>query len=373
MSMSAFPQHEVGGTPAVLDSQQAVLLELLGAAGEEPVSYGELQEAGIELPASVVSTLELAGVPIVLCFLGEARGVGVRLERPFDARCILARTAEAASSPAANPGAGERSRDRVSSVVGGVVGRGWAAVAALIAWAICVGPPAARYAVRWLLLTSRAASGQVRRRAQHALSASVHRAREAVMAVAAWLARVVPPAKHATIGWLSQVAHGARERARSGAAHAERRGRTARVAIARTAAGMPPGIRAGLRWLTGTSHDLAEWLRSSIANTRAARQVSRGNPIQHPRRASSTAYPPGPPLDAAAPLRPPASQQTRNRCLAFSALVAVSGVVLAVVLSNLGASAGGARRLATHRHHSRLAQPNAAPRAPAVRTSGTTK
>jgi hypothetical protein len=324
MSMSAFTQREVGGTPAVLDSQQAVLLELLSAAGKGSVSYGELHEAGIELPASAVSELELAGVPIVRCFLGEARGAGVRLERHFDARCIPARTAEAASSPAANPVAGERSRDRVMSVVGGVVGRGWAAAAALIAWAICVGPPTTRYAVRWLLLTSRAAGEQARRRARHALSAGVHRAREAVVAVAAWLARVVPPATRVTIGWLSRVAHGAGERARSGA-------------------------------------------------ERAARQVSRGNPVLYHWHASSTAYPLGPPLDAAAPLRPPASQQTRNRCLAFSALAAVSGVVLAVVLSNLGASAGGTRRLATHRHHSRLALPNAARRAQAVRTTSTTK
>jgi hypothetical protein len=45
------------------EQQQTILLELLRKAAGAPVSYAELQDAGIEFPASVVSELELAGVP----------------------------------------------------------------------------------------------------------------------------------------------------------------------------------------------------------------------------------------------------------------------------------------------------------------------
>ncbi len=56
------------------------MLNALRRAGGAPVSYAELREAGIELPASVASELELAGVAIRRCF-GEAGGVvGVRLD-----------------------------------------------------------------------------------------------------------------------------------------------------------------------------------------------------------------------------------------------------------------------------------------------------
>jgi hypothetical protein len=61
------------------DRQQAVVLAALRRAGGAPVSYAELRQAGIELPASVVSELELAGAPIERCS-GRGRGVvGVRL------------------------------------------------------------------------------------------------------------------------------------------------------------------------------------------------------------------------------------------------------------------------------------------------------
>ena len=48
-----------------------VLVALRRAAGG-PVGYAELREAGVELPAGVVSELELAGVAIHRCF-GEGR------------------------------------------------------------------------------------------------------------------------------------------------------------------------------------------------------------------------------------------------------------------------------------------------------------
>ena len=62
------------------DHQQALVLAALRRAAGAPVSYAELREAGIELPASVVSELQLAGVAIERC-VGEERGVvGVRLD-----------------------------------------------------------------------------------------------------------------------------------------------------------------------------------------------------------------------------------------------------------------------------------------------------
>ena len=56
------------------DHQQALLLEVLRRAAGAAVSYAELREAGVDLPASVVSELELAGVAIERC------GAGVRLD-----------------------------------------------------------------------------------------------------------------------------------------------------------------------------------------------------------------------------------------------------------------------------------------------------
>jgi hypothetical protein len=56
------------------------VLDALRRAAGAPVSFAELREAGVELPASVVSELELAGVAVQRCF-GEERGfVGVRLD-----------------------------------------------------------------------------------------------------------------------------------------------------------------------------------------------------------------------------------------------------------------------------------------------------
>lgn len=68
-----------------LEAQQALLIGALRRAGGKPMSYAELREAGVELPASVVSELELAGVAIERCFgggHGERRVVGVRLLEP---------------------------------------------------------------------------------------------------------------------------------------------------------------------------------------------------------------------------------------------------------------------------------------------------
>lgn len=85
MSTKSTPAEASGREPHVLEAQQATLISVLRRAGGRPVSYAELREAGLELPASVVSELELAGVPIERCFGGAHGGrhvVGVRLAEP---------------------------------------------------------------------------------------------------------------------------------------------------------------------------------------------------------------------------------------------------------------------------------------------------
>ncbi len=64
-----------------------MLLSALRRAGGAPVSYAELRDAGIEFPASVVSELELAGVPVRRSHAGAGGGkgvVGVRLDPADD-------------------------------------------------------------------------------------------------------------------------------------------------------------------------------------------------------------------------------------------------------------------------------------------------
>jgi len=69
-----------------LESQQAALLELLRGALGVPVSFADLNAAGIEFPASVVSELELAGVEIERRVLHAdgTREMGVRLDPSRD-------------------------------------------------------------------------------------------------------------------------------------------------------------------------------------------------------------------------------------------------------------------------------------------------
>ena len=73
--------------PPARESQQALLLRLLREADGETVSYRRLRDAGIELPASVVSELELAGFPIEHRYEGaegSPRRPGVRLNPALD-------------------------------------------------------------------------------------------------------------------------------------------------------------------------------------------------------------------------------------------------------------------------------------------------
>lgn len=60
------------------------MLSALRRAAGAPVSYAELRKAGIELPASVVSELELAGIPVERCLGEGGRGMGVRLDPARD-------------------------------------------------------------------------------------------------------------------------------------------------------------------------------------------------------------------------------------------------------------------------------------------------
>jgi hypothetical protein len=62
------------------DRQQALVLDALRRADGAPVSFAELRAAGVELPASVVSELELAGVAVQRCVADDRGSVGVRLD-----------------------------------------------------------------------------------------------------------------------------------------------------------------------------------------------------------------------------------------------------------------------------------------------------
>jgi hypothetical protein len=97
------------GQPA-RESQQALLLRLLREADGAPVSYERLRNAGIELPASVVSELELAGIPIEHVYEGGGAGArrpGVKLNPALDPERAAAEaeaTVESGERPTPAPG-----------------------------------------------------------------------------------------------------------------------------------------------------------------------------------------------------------------------------------------------------------------------------
>ncbi|MGA2454790.1 MAG: hypothetical protein ABSG93_14830 [Solirubrobacteraceae bacterium] len=109
MSTRFFSNRDVGQDTQLetLERQQALLLEALRSAGDAPVTYTELRDAGIEFPAGVVSELELAGVKIERCHEdadGSRRVVGVRLDSAHDAHVSHVRSpyppAPAGATPA---------------------------------------------------------------------------------------------------------------------------------------------------------------------------------------------------------------------------------------------------------------------------------
>jgi tetratricopeptide (TPR) repeat protein len=135
--------------PDDLDRQQVLLLAVLRRAGGAPVSYADLREAGIELPASVVSELQLAGVPVQRCpresFAEAGRGAGVRLDparNPVgaapsrDAYRAADRT-QPLPAGAYSEAAAARAR-RPPRVAGGVPGGqaapGWTSKVGVVAW-----------------------------------------------------------------------------------------------------------------------------------------------------------------------------------------------------------------------------------------------
>lgn len=89
MSIRFFSGEEGARRPGQLarESQQAIVLRLLREADGATVSYERLRDAGVELPASIVSELELAGIPIEHRYEGAGgspRRPGVRLNPALD-------------------------------------------------------------------------------------------------------------------------------------------------------------------------------------------------------------------------------------------------------------------------------------------------
>jgi hypothetical protein len=299
MSMSIFSTRDVGrGTPAgsghaELEAQQAALLEMLYEADGAPLSYAELQEAGIELPASVVSELELAGVPIVRCLLGGARGVGVRLLRHFDAQSILNPPVAQKAPRHAWSGAARKQRwAGIESTFSEGVRRGWQVVLAVAAWVVRVVPPATQAAVKRLSDAGRLAGERG--------WGGVRRGWQVVLAVAAWVVRVVPPATQAAVKRLSD---------------------TGRAAV-----------------------DLTR--RSWSAEYRPLQEQPNTRLTQ-----TDTVAPSFPLLD---PAERQHVNQARVRWVAFGALTAVGGVVFALVLIALASGGQTGRHLA---HHHNLRHP----------------
>src|SRR5207248_1947582 len=86
------------------DSQQARVLGILARRAGEPVTYDELRAAGIELPASLVSELELAGVEVVRCQTTDTAGRSVRAVRlPPPVTSIAGLQEPAAEPPRSSP------------------------------------------------------------------------------------------------------------------------------------------------------------------------------------------------------------------------------------------------------------------------------
>jgi hypothetical protein len=90
---------------AELDEQQKLVIAALRRARGQPIPYSQLKDAGVELPASVVSELELVGWPVERCRPGAGNGPSVRLEPSRDpGMAEHERPLEAAGSPPPNHG-----------------------------------------------------------------------------------------------------------------------------------------------------------------------------------------------------------------------------------------------------------------------------
>ena len=106
-----------GAEPLALECQQALVLEMLRRAAGTPVTYAQLQDAGIEFPASVVSELELAGVSVERCDVherGARRLAGVRVDPSRERPEMPAGTSAVAQRDGRVVGARRALGDRIS-------------------------------------------------------------------------------------------------------------------------------------------------------------------------------------------------------------------------------------------------------------------
>src|SRR5436190_4645378 len=159
------------------DEQQAQLLDVLRRFGGKPVSYQQLRDAGIEYPASVVSELELAGLPLERAYEGSLsarRLLGVRLDPRYDRVDAQPQTSAASGTAAQPPLLAElRSSIRGTAVLAGAEAssrRALRAIARLVAGAERAARPRASRAARSIARACRTAGARGRRDLGRALT-----------------------------------------------------------------------------------------------------------------------------------------------------------------------------------------------------------
>jgi hypothetical protein len=130
------------------DHQQQPVLDALRRAAGAPVSYAELRATGVDLPASVVSELELAGVAIERC-VGEGTGVvGVRLDPSDEATAQTTQDpTEQSRPPVSRRSPSTRSARSAPQSRRAYAGKRVLALAALVAGVAVVGAIAAIAAI----------------------------------------------------------------------------------------------------------------------------------------------------------------------------------------------------------------------------------
>jgi len=293
------------------DEQQAQLLDVLRRHDGKPVSYQQLRDAGIEYPASVVSELELAGLPLERAYegpLSARRLLGVRLDPRYD-------RAGAESQASAAEAAPPPLLVGVRSSTGG---------AAVLASAEALWRRALR-AIAWL-----AARGAT------------------VLASAEVLTR---RALRAILQVLASAQRAARPRATSAARSVATACRTAR---ARTLRGT--GGRGELGRALGLLRPAAD-----------SAQAPRPRPPAYAREGACR--PEGVPVTVRAPRARRARDGALRRWLAPAALIAAAALVVAIVAGGGGGGAGTPARRSLSAHQSgpraRGAAPSASSPAPA--------
>lgn len=265
------PAGPPGAEHAALDQQQALLVGVLLRARGGPVSYAQLRDAGIEYPASVVSELELSGLPLERCYEG-----------PLSARRLLGVRLNPQHTPASAAGGADGEIRTPAHVLEGVR-EAFADVEASAAAAAIA--ERARRTVAWLQPRARIAS-----------RAALHAARTALAAAAALGERARLVAADARVEaraerWSSRVADvRARSAPRAPGNSARRRWLAPAALIAVTA--LFAALAAGALTGAGRGH-AAHAHGTSRASGSAAHAV--GAPSAPAR---SPAQPPSPPVPA---------------------------------------------------------------------------